>query len=61
MLSEVYSKDDIWVKFILENKEVTEPVLEKIQSIFYKSVKSNNLDSNSFTLKIVDSYDGSDW
>ncbi|MFF3099376.1 hypothetical protein [Viridibacillus arvi] len=61
MLLSVYSKDDIRVKYILANKEATESVQEEVKSIFYESVEKNNLDSNSFNLKVSDSDDGPDW
>ncbi|MGE7919122.1 hypothetical protein ACQKM9_09250 [Viridibacillus sp. NPDC093762] len=61
MLLTVYSKDDIRVKYILTNKEATESVQEEVKSIFYESVEKNNLDSNSFNLKVSDSDDGPDW
>lgn len=61
MLLSVYSKDDIRVKYILANKEATESVQEEVKSIFYESVEKNNLDSNSFNLKVSDSDGGPDW
>lgn len=57
----IYSKDDIQVKYILENREATESVQEEVKSVFYEQVKNNNLNSNSFNLKIADSSDGPDW
>jgi len=61
MLVVVFSKDDIQVKYILEKKEATESVQEEVKSIFFESVENNNLDSNSFNLKVGDSDDGPDW
>jgi hypothetical protein len=34
---------------------------EEVKSIFFESVENNNLDSNSFNLKVSDSDDGPDW
>jgi len=61
MLLSVYSKDDIQVKYILEIQDATESVQEEVKSIFFESVENNNLDSNSFNLKVADSNDGPDW
>ena len=61
MLLAIYSKDDIRVKYVLANKDATESVQEEVKSIFYESVEINNLDSNSFNLKVGDSNDGPDW
>ena len=61
MLLAIYSKDDIRVKYVLANKEATESIQDEVKSIFYASVESNNLDSNSFNLKVGDSNDGPDW
>ena len=61
MLLVIYSKDDIRVKYVLANKEATESIQDEVKSIFYASVESNNLDSNSFNLKVGDSNDGPDW
>ncbi|MER2008838.1 MAG: hypothetical protein ABS939_15415 [Psychrobacillus sp.] len=60
MLLVVYSKDDIRVKYILD-KEATESVQEDVKSIFFESVKNNNLDSKSFNLKVADRNGGRDW
>lgn len=57
----MYSKDDIRVKYILENNDATESVQKEIKSIFFESVENQNLDSNSFNLKVGDSDDGPDW
>lgn len=61
MLLAVYSKDDIRVKYILANKDATESEREEVKSIFYRAVESNNLDPNSFNLKVADQNDGPDW
>lgn len=61
MLIAMYSKDDIRVKYILENNDATESVQKEIKSIFFESVENHKLDSNSFNLKIADSDDGPDW
>ncbi|MGA3599413.1 hypothetical protein [Lysinibacillus agricola] len=61
MLLVVNSKDDIRVKYILANKEATESVQDEVKSIFYGAVESNNLDPNSFNLKVGDNNDGPDW
>ncbi|MBS4221818.1 hypothetical protein [Lederbergia citrea] len=61
MLLAVYSNDDIRVKYILVNKDATESVQEDVKSIFYEVVEKNNLDSNSFNLKVGDNNDGPDW
>ncbi|MEK4231246.1 hypothetical protein [Solibacillus sp. FSL H8-0538] len=61
MLLAIYSKEDIRVKYILENKEVTESVQEEVTSIFYESVEKTNLDSNAFNLIVSGSNDGPDW
>ena len=61
MLIAMYSKDDIRVKYILENNDVTESVQKEVKSIFFESVENHNLDSNSFNLKVADSDDGPDW
>ncbi len=61
MLLVVNSKDDIRVKYILANKEATESVQDEVKSIFYGAVESNNLDPNSFYLKVSDNNDGPDW
>ncbi|OCA92597.1 hypothetical protein [Pseudobacillus wudalianchiensis] len=57
----VYSKDDIRVKYILINKDAVEPAQKEIKSIFYEAVKKNDLDPDSFHLKVGDSDDGPDW
>lgn len=57
----VYSKDEVWVKYILANKEATETVQEDIKSVFFESVEYNKLDSNSFNVKVGDGNDGPDW
>ena len=57
----VNSIDDIQVKYILTNKEVTETEQGDVESIFYEIVEKNNLDPNSFTLKVSNSNDGSNW
>jgi len=61
MLIAMYSKDDIRVKYILENNDATESVQKEVKSIFFESVENHNLDSNSFNLKVADSDDGPDW
>lgn len=61
MMVAIHSKDDIQVKYILENKDATESIKEEVKSTFYKSVENNNLDTSSFNLKIGDSKDGPDW
>lgn len=61
MMVAIYSKDDIRVKCILEDKDVTESIKEEVKSTFYESVENNNLDTSSFNLKIGDSKDGPDW
>lgn len=61
MMLAVYSKDDIKVKYILTNKEVTDSVQEEVKSIFFEIVEKNELDSNSFNFKVVDIGDGTDW
>ncbi|MBS4203509.1 hypothetical protein [Lederbergia citrea] len=60
MLLAVYSNDDIRVKYILVNKDATESVQEDVKSIFYEVVEKNNLDSNSFNLKVGENNDGPD-
>lgn len=57
----VYSKDNIQVKYILTNKDVTNSIQEEVKSVFYEIVEKNDLDSSAFNLKVVDSDDGSDW
>lgn len=57
----VYSKNNIHVKYILENQEATEFVQEEVTSIFYEVAEDNNYDSNSFNLKIGDHKDRSEW
>lgn len=61
MMLAVYSKDNIQVKYILTNKDVTNSVQEEVKSVFYEIVEKNDLDSSAFNLKVVDSDDGSDW
>lgn len=61
MMLAIYSKDDIQVKYILTNKEVTDSEQEEINSIFYELVEKNNLNLNAFTLKVSDCNDGPDW
>ena len=61
MMLAIYSKDDIRVKYILEDKDATESVQKEVKSIFFESVENHNLDSNSFNLKVSDSDDGPDW
>ena len=61
MLVAMYSKDDIRVKYILENNEATESVQKEVKSVFFESVEDHNLNSNSFNLKVSDSDDGPDW
>ena len=55
------SIDDIKLKYILENKEATESEQKAVKTIFFDLVEKNNLDSNSFNLKVGDSNDGPDW
>ena len=57
----VYSKDDVWVKYIIDNKDATKSVQEDILSVFFESVENKNLDSNSFNVKVSDRNDGPDW
>ena len=61
MMLAIYSKDDIRVKYILEDKDATESVQKEVKSIFFESVENHNLNSNSFNLKVADSDDGPDW
>ncbi|WP_394192049.1 hypothetical protein [Paenisporosarcina quisquiliarum] len=61
IMIETYSKDDIRVKYILENNDATESVQKEVKSIFFESVENHNLDSNSFNLKVSDTDDGPDW
>ena len=61
MLISMYSKDDIRMKYILENNDATESVQKEVKSIFFESVENHNLDSNSFNLKVADSDNGPDW
>lgn len=61
MLLAVYSKEEIQVKYLIENKEATKSVKEEIKLIFYESVENNKLDSNSFSLKIGNSDDRAEW
>lgn len=61
MLLAIYSKDDIRVKYILDNKEVTKSIQEDITTTFYEFVENYHLDSNSFDLKVADKNDGRDW
>lgn len=56
-----HSVDDVQVKYILNNKDATKSEQESIKSIFFEIVKKNNLDSNTFKLKVGDSDDGPDW
>ena len=55
------SVDDVHVKYVLNNKDATESEQEKVKSIFFETVKKNNLDSNAFKLKVGDINDGPDW
>ena len=55
------SIDDIQLKYVLENKEATESEQEAVKTIFFDLVEKNNLDSNSFKLKVGDKNDGPDW
>lgn len=57
----IYSKDDIQVKYILENKAAIEFMEEEVKSVFYERVENNNSNTNSFNLKIADSNDIPDW
>lgn len=57
----VQSKDDIQVKYVLENKNATKSVQKEVESIFYESIEIYNLDSDSFDLKISDYDDGADF
>lgn len=61
MLLAIYSKDDIRVKYVLDNKEVTKSIQEDITTTFYEFVENYHLDSNSFDLKVADKNDGRDW
>ncbi|MEK4231258.1 hypothetical protein [Solibacillus sp. FSL H8-0538] len=61
MLLAIYSKDDIRVKYILANKDVTESAQEEVKTIFYELVENTNLDSNSYNLKVGGSNEGPDW
>ncbi|WP_413366135.1 hypothetical protein [Lysinibacillus sp. 3P01SB] len=61
MLLAIYSKDDIRVKYILENEEVSEPLLEEVNSIFYEEVEEQNLDAADFSLKVTNQDAGPDW
>ena len=56
MLLVIYSMDDIRVQYVLANKEATESRQEEIKSIFFESVENNNLDANSFNLKVDDMF-----
>lgn len=57
----VFSSEDIQVKYIVSNKEVTESDQETIKSIFYELIEKNNFDAGSFSLKVADRNDGPDW
>lgn len=48
-LVSVYSKEEIWVEYIMENKVVAH---KEIENIFYDAVEIYNLDPNSFYLEI---------
>ncbi|MEK9197201.1 hypothetical protein SFC08_09450 [Lysinibacillus halotolerans] len=61
MMLAVFSSDDIQVKYIVSNKEVTESDEETIKSIFYELIEKNNFDADSFSLKVADRNDGPDW
>ena len=54
-LISAYSKEDIQMEIILSNIEATEAEQKKVKSIFYEFVEKNNLDPNTFTLKVSDS------
>ena len=56
MLLVIYSKDDIRVDYVLANEEATESVQEEIKSVFFESIENNNLDPNSFSLKVGDMF-----
>ncbi|RND01200.1 hypothetical protein [Lysinibacillus halotolerans] len=57
----VFSSEDIQVKYIVSNKEVTETDQETIKSIFNELIEKNNFDADSFSIKVADSNDGPDW
>lgn len=61
LLLAVYSKNDIRVKVILENKDATESIQKDVASIFFETVESIRLDSKAFQLKVGDINDGPDW
>ncbi|OCA89317.1 hypothetical protein [Pseudobacillus wudalianchiensis] len=61
MMLMIYSKDDIRVKYVLDNKGATESAQEEVKSLFYSVVKKNNLNPNSFSIKVGDNDDGPDW
>jgi hypothetical protein len=61
MLLEIHSKDDIRVKYILKTGEVSEPLLEKVNSIFYGAVEAQNLDASDFSLKVTNQDKEPDW
>lgn len=60
-LIEVHDKDDIEVKYILENKIASKTVQKEVSSIFFDWVEQHNLESSTFTLSVEDYYDGPDW
>lgn len=47
-----YSNEDIWVKYVLKNREVNKHEKEKVKSIFNNVAIKNNLDTKIFRVSV---------
>ena len=60
MMGVIYSKEEIWIKFILENKDATEQEKFEVAATFYEIAVKNNLDPKIFKVKVSNN-DNPDW
>ena len=60
ILGMTYSKDEIWIKFVLTNKEVNELEKVVVKEVFEELAIKNKLDPKIFKIKVSND-DGPDW
>jgi hypothetical protein len=60
MLRMFYSKDEIWIKFVLTNREANKQEKIEVKAIFDELVNKNNLDPKIFKVKVSND-DSPDW
>jgi hypothetical protein len=60
MLGMFYPKDEIWIKFVLTNREANKQEKIEVKAIFDELVNKNNLDPKIFKVKVSND-DSPDW